>query len=135
MGNQSLEPGPLFSASRRRTGPFARRDRDWQSVIVIVSLVAMFLFEMFHSPPCRLGWTSCSGGEFVARIIVNAIWATVMGIATGVALAAILLMIVESLDARRSRGTGGPLLRTAIGIAAIVLVLVVVLVRYEFVAS
>ena len=27
-------------------------------------------------PPCRLGWTSRSGGEFVAQIIVNAIWAT-----------------------------------------------------------
>jgi hypothetical protein len=135
MGNRSLEPGPLFSASRRRGGPFARRDRDWQFVILVVSLVAMFLFEMFHSPPCRLGWTSCTTGEFVAQIIVNAIWATVMGAATGVALAAIMLMVVESLDTRRSHGNSGPLVRTVLGVGAIVIVLVIVLVRYEFVAS
>lgn len=104
-------------------------------MIVVVSLVAMFLFEMFHSPPCRLGWTSCTGGQFVAQILVNAIWATVMGVATGVALAASMQTIVDSLDERRSRGSSGPLVRAVLGVGAVVVVLVLVLVRYEFVGS
>jgi hypothetical protein len=135
MGERTREPGPLFSAAHRRSGDFPRRDRDWQIVIVVVCLLAMFLFEMFHSPPCRLGWTSCSGLAFVAQIGVNAIWAVVMGISTGVALAAIMGILVESLDARRSRGTDAPLVRTVLGIAAVVIVFVIVLVRFEFVGS
>jgi hypothetical protein len=136
MAERTREPGPLFSAAHRLSGDgLARRDRDWQIVIVVVCLVAMFLFEMFHSPPCRLGWTSCSGWAFVAQIGVNAIWAAVMGISTGVALAAIMGILVESLDSRRSSGTNAPLVRTVLGIAAIVIVFVVVLVRFEFVSS
>ena len=95
----------------------------------------MFLFEMFHSPPCRLGWTSCTVGKFVAQILINAIWATVLGVATGVALAASMQIIVDSLDERRSQGTSGPLVRTVLGVGAVVVVLVVVLVRFEFVGS
>lgn len=135
MGVRSGEPGPLFSAARRRSGRLSRRDRDWQIVIVVVYLVAMFLFEMFHSPPCRLGWTSCSGTKFAARIGINAIWAAVMGTSTGIALAATMSLLVDSLEARRSEGTNAPLLRTAIGIAALVVVFVIVLVRFEFVSS
>jgi hypothetical protein len=48
------EPGPLFSASRRWSGELERRDRDSQVVVVVVCLVAMFVFEMFL-PPVQLG--------------------------------------------------------------------------------
>ena len=95
----------------------------------------MFIFEMFHSPPCRLGWTSCTGYRFAAQIVVNALWATVIGVATGVALAASMQIIVDALDERRSRGTSGPLIRTVLGVGAVVAVFLFVLVRYEFVGS
>jgi hypothetical protein len=66
---------------------------------------------------------------------VNAIWATVMGISTGIALAAVMRLLVESLDEHRSKGTSGPLVRTVLGVAALVIVFVVVLVRFQFVSS
>lgn len=135
MADNRPEPGPLFSVSRRPSGPFARRDRDWQIVVVAVSLVAMFVFEMFHSPPCDLDWDTCTGSRFAAQIAINAIWAAVMGIATGVALAAVMSLAVESLEARRSERSAAPLVRTLLALAAAVLVFVIVLVRFDFVAS
>jgi ABC-type uncharacterized transport system permease subunit len=136
MAKRWPEPGPLFSASRRWSGELERRDRDWQVVVVVVCLVAMFVFEMFHSPPCNLDYSkTCSGSEFAAQIGVNAIWATVMGISTGIALAAVMGLLVESLDERRSKGTSGPLVRTVLGIAALVFLFVIVLVRFQFVSS
>lgn len=134
LGEAPIEPGPLLEASRRQPR-LSRRDRDWQIVVVAVCLIAMFLFEMFHSPPCRLGWTGCSGLEFVAQVGVNAIWAIVMGTSTGVALAAIMSMVVDSLDVSRSKGTNAPLVRAVLGITAVVMVFVIVLVRFEFVRS
>ena len=104
-------------------------------MVVVVCLVAMFVFEMFHSPPCNLDYSTCSGSEFAAQIGVNAIWATVMGISTGIALAAVMGLLVESLAERRSKGTNGPLVQTVLGIAAVVLVFVIVLVRFQFVSS
>ena len=135
MAANRPEPGPLFSASRRPSGPFVRRDRDWRIVVVAVSLVAMFVFEMFHSPPCDLDFDTCTGSRFAAQIAINAIWATVMGVVTGVALAAIMNLAVESLDARRSEKSAAPLVRTLLLLAAAVLVFVFVLVRFDFVAS
>jgi hypothetical protein len=135
MAANRPEPGPLFSASPRPSGPFVRRDRDWQIVVVAVSLVAMFVFEMFHSPPCDLDFDTCTGSRFAAQIAINAIWATVMGVVTGVALAAIMNLAVESLDARRSEKSAAPLVRTLLLLAAAVLVFVIVLVRFDFVAS
>jgi hypothetical protein len=135
MASNKPEPGPLFSASRRPSGPFARRDRDWQIVVVAVSLVGMFVFEMFHSPPCDLDFDTCTGSRFAAQIAINAIWATVIGVVTGVALAAIMNLAVESLDARRSEKSAAPLVRTLLVLAAAVLVFVIVLVRFDFVAS
>jgi ABC-type uncharacterized transport system permease subunit len=104
-------------------------------VVVVVCLIAMFVFEMFHSPPCNLDYSTCSGSELAAHIGVNAIWATVMGISTGIALAAVMGLLVESLDERRSKATSGPLVRTVLGIAALVIIFVVVLVRFQFVSS
>ena len=75
------------------------------------------------------------GLEFAAQIVVNALWATVMGVATGVALAATMQIIVDALDERRSRGTSGSLVRAVLGVGVVVVVLVLVLVRYEFVGS
>lgn len=69
------------------------------------------------------------------QIGINAIWATVMGISTGIALAAVMGLLVESLDERRSKRTSGPLVRTVLGIAALVFVFVIVLVRFQFVSS
>lgn len=57
------------------------------------------------------------------------------GLSTGIAHAAIMGLLVESLDSRRSKGTSGPLVRTVLGIAALVIVFVVVLVRFQFVTS
>jgi NhaP-type Na+/H+ or K+/H+ antiporter len=135
MARTRPEPGPLFSSSRRPSGPFSRRDRDWQIVVVVVTLVAMFVFEMFHSPPCDLDWDSCSGSRFAAQIAVNALWAMMMGIATGIALAAIMGLLVDSIDDRRSKGTTAPLVRIALALSAIVVVFVVVFVRFDLVAS
>ncbi len=134
MAARRLEPGPIFADSRRRSGPHSRRDRDWQIVIVGVSLVAMLLFEMFHSPPCSLALSKCTGTEFTAKIAVNLIWGTVMGTWVGVALAAIMGMIVDALDAHRSGGTTAPLVRIIVATAAVIIVLVVVLVRFHFLA-
>jgi hypothetical protein len=53
----------------------------------------------------------------------------------GIALAAVMGLLVESFDERRSKGTSGPLVRTVLGIAALVIVFVVVLVRFQFVSS
>jgi hypothetical protein len=112
----------------------ARRDRDWQVVVVGVSLVAMLIFEMFHSPPCNLSYSRCSGSEFLAQIVVNVIWATVMGVGYGIALAAVMALLVDSLDALRTRRTTAPLLRTLLGVALVIIVFVLVLVRFQFVS-
>jgi hypothetical protein len=116
-------------------GPFAPRDRDWQIVVVAVSLVAMLVFEMFHSPPCDLDFDTCTGSGFAAQIAINAIWATVMCVVTGVALAAIMNLAVESLGARRSEKSAAPLVRTLLALAGAILVFVFVMVRFDFIAS
>jgi hypothetical protein len=40
----------------------------------------MLIFEMFHSPPCRLlADYGCPASEFVAQIALNVFWATLLG--------------------------------------------------------
>lgn len=58
-----------------------------------------------------------------------------MGVATGVALAAIMGLLVESIDDRRSKGTTAPLVRIALALSAIVVVFVIVFVRFDLLAS
>jgi len=111
----------------------SRRDRDWQVATVVASLIAMIVFEMFHSPPCDLSFDSCSGAEFAAKIGVNLIWGVVMGGSTGIALAAVMGLVVDALDARRTMRTIGPLLRVLLGIVLTVGIFFAVLVRFEIV--
>jgi hypothetical protein len=83
----------------------------------------------------RLDFDTCTGSRFAAQIAINAIWATVMGVVTGVSLAAIMNLAVESLDVRRSEKSAAPLVRILLLLAAAVVVFVIVLVRFDFVAS
>lgn len=127
------EPGPLFFMSRKKVKKPSRRDRDWQTTVVATSIIGMLVFEMFHSPPCALDQIGCDGSVFVAQIVLNLIWGVTLGAAIGIALAAIMLLLVDALHARRSKSSIGPLVRVALGAAGIVIVFVLVLVRFRFV--
>ena len=128
-----LEPSSAISESKRNGVP--RRDRDWQTVTVGASVVAMLIFEMFHSPPCDLGSLHCSGGRFTAKIGINLFWGTLIGFTTGVALAAVMALLVDALDARRTGRSIVPLVRTLLAVAGVVILFVAVLIRFRFVRS
>lgn len=127
------EPGPLFFLSRKKVDKPSRRDRDWQTAVVATSIIGMFVFEMFHSPPCALDHIGCDGSEFVAQIALNLIWGVTLGASIGIALAAIMLLLVDALQSRRSKSSIRPLVRVALAAAGILIVFVVVLVRFRFV--
>jgi len=127
------EPGPLFFLSRREVNRPSRRDRDWQTAVVATSIIGMLVFEMFHSPPCSLDHLSCGGSEFAAQIALNLIWGVTLGASIGIALASIMLMLVDALQTRRSKRSLRPLVRVGLAAAGIVIVFVVVLVRFRFV--
>jgi hypothetical protein len=56
-------------------------------------------------------------------------------VVTGVALAALMNLAVESLDARRSERSAAALVWTLLALAGAVLVFVFVMVRFDFIAS
>jgi hypothetical protein len=97
------------------------------------SIIGMLVFEMFHSPPCALDHLSCGGSEFAAQIALNLIWGVTLGASVGIALAAIMLLLVDALHTRRSKGSLRPLVRVGLAAAGIVIVFVLVLVRFRFV--